>query len=90
MKRALANDGASFGGRHLSITVATKKAGAGIKGTVQEPGTHTPALLAEVLRDVVGRDTDGVFVDATFGEPSHCTPVAATPPQPGGVNPLPD
>lgn len=67
MKRALAADGVAFGGRHLSITVATKKQGAGIKGTVQEPGTHTPALLAEVLRDVVGSDRDGVFVDATFG-----------------------
>lgn len=67
MRRALAQDGVSFGGRHLSITVATKKHGAGIKGTAQEPGTHTPALLAEVLRDVVAGDTGGVFVDATFG-----------------------
>lgn len=71
LKRAVAATGVAFGGRHLDITVATKKQGAGIKGTAQEPGTHTPALLAEVLRDLVRPDPDGTFVDATFGRGGH-------------------
>ena len=42
MAEALRWDGCAFGGRHLSITAA-KQQHAGIRPSLQAPGTHTPA-----------------------------------------------
>ena len=49
LSEALSWDGASFGGRRLSITSATQQH-TGVRPSLQAPGTHTPALLAEVVR----------------------------------------
>ena len=37
---------------------------------MQAEGTHTPAMLAEVLRRLV-HDPSGVYVDGTFGRGGH-------------------
>ena len=46
-RKALQFDGATFYGRRLCVTSATKQH-TGFRPTVQAPGTHTPALLEEV------------------------------------------
>lgn len=70
MSGGLRLDGAAFGGRHLSVTAA-KQAHYGVRPTLQAPGTHTPALLREVVASMVGSDPGGTFVDATFGRGGH-------------------
>eukprot|EP01065_Artemidia_motanka_P008192 TRINITY_DN14106_c0_g1_i1.p1 TRINITY_DN14106_c0_g1~~TRINITY_DN14106_c0_g1_i1.p1 ORF type:complete len:570 (+),score=219.25 TRINITY_DN14106_c0_g1_i1:96-1712(+) len=70
MWEAISWSGYAYGGRHLEVTKA-KKYSHGHTPTVQQYGTHTPALLAEVLRRVVGSDRDGVYVDGTFGRGGH-------------------
>ena len=67
--KGLAMNGAPMGGRHIAVSVATVRAGAP-KGTAQAPGTHTPALIDEVVQSLVV-DRDGVYVDATFGRGGH-------------------
>lgn len=67
---ALGWDGADFGGRHLSVTPA-KAMHYGIRPSLQAPGTHTPALIGEVIEKMVAPDPDGVYVDATFGRGGH-------------------
>ena len=39
-------------------------------GTMQAEGTHTPAMLAEVLKRLI-HDPSGVYVDGTFGRGGH-------------------
>ena len=69
---ALKLNGAPLRGRHLEVTLAThRKERPGLKGQLQVAGTHTPALLAEVLSSLVAPFPDGVFVDATFGRGGH-------------------
>ena len=70
LKEALKWDGCAYGGRHLSVTAA-KQQHTGIRPTLQAPGTHTPALLHEVLGSMVAREKSGVYVDATFGRGGH-------------------
>ncbi len=70
MNEALSWDGCSFGGRNLSVTAA-KQAHVGVRPTLQAPGTHTPALLSEVVEKLVGRSPGGTYVDATFGRGGH-------------------
>ena len=67
---ALGWDGCEYGGRRLAISSATKQH-TGFRPSVQAPGTHTPALLQEVLRAMVAPDPSGVYVDATFGRGGH-------------------
>ena len=67
---ALSWDGCSYGSRNLSLS-AGKAQHTGIRPSLQAPGTHTPALFREVVRDVVGKNVDGVYVDGTFGRGGH-------------------
>ena len=67
---ALTWDGCEYGGRRLAISSATKQH-TGFRPSVQAPGTHTPALLQEVLRAMVAPNPSGVYVDATFGRGGH-------------------
>jgi 16S rRNA (cytosine1402-N4)-methyltransferase len=67
---ALRNDGARFGGRHLSVTVA-KTGTFGVRATEQKTGTHTPAMLRETIEKLVEPDPQGVYVDGTFGRGGH-------------------
>ena len=69
-RTALTWDGCTFGSRNLSLS-AGKAAHTGVRPSLQAPGTHTPALFREVIRDVVGKESDGVYVDATFGRGGH-------------------
>lgn len=72
LAKALKMNGKPVRGRHLEVTVATcRKERPGLRGQQQELGTHTPALLSEVLQFLVSPDPDGVFVDATFGRGGH-------------------
>ena len=65
LQNALQKDGHKLGGRNVSVTVATTH------GTAQQDGTHTPAMASEVV-DVLGaRNSNGVFVDGTFGRGGH-------------------
>jgi len=68
---ALRRDGQDFlgSGRHISVSEAIKGKG-GVRPTHQAFGTHTPAMLAEVLTNVV-TSVDGVYVDGTFGRGGH-------------------
>ena len=43
----------------------------GLRGQQQELGTHTPALLTEVIDLMVSPDHGGIFVDGTFGRGGH-------------------
>jgi hypothetical protein len=70
LDEALRWDGCSFGGRHLAISVG-KQAHVGIRPTLQAPGTHTPALINEVVAKLVGPNPAGTYVDATFGRGGH-------------------
>ena len=64
--------GAPMRGRHLALSVATcRKERPGLRGAPQAPGTHTPALLSEVLGALVRPRPDGTYVDATFGRGGH-------------------
>jgi 16S rRNA (cytosine1402-N4)-methyltransferase len=64
--------GHALRGRHLDLSVATcRKERPGLKGAPQAPGTHTPALLEEVLSTLTRPDPDGTYVDATFGRGGH-------------------
>jgi len=54
--------------RFQSRTITVEKATT--TGTLQAQGTHTPAMLAEVLRRVV-HNPDDVYVDGTFGRGGH-------------------
>jgi 16S rRNA (cytosine1402-N4)-methyltransferase len=68
----LAMDGYALRGRHLALSAATcRKERPGLKGAPQAPGTHTPALLLEVLAALIKPDPDGIYVDATFGRGGH-------------------
>ena len=42
-----------------------------LKGTQQAPGTHSPAMLAEIVDLLVSPDPRGVYVDGTFGRGGH-------------------
>lgn len=78
-KAAMALDGVAYDKRHIQVSVAKQVTWAGghaatvggIAGTIQEVGTHTPAMAKEVVKGIVGADTDGVFVDGTFGRGGH-------------------
>ena len=64
--------GAPMRGRHLALSVATcRKERPGLRGAPQAPGTHTPALLSEVLGALVRPHPEGTYVDATFGRGGH-------------------
>ena len=63
-ENALAKDYSFFGGRNISVTQATTT------GTMQAAGTHTPAMLAEILKRLI-HNPDGVYVDGTFGRGGH-------------------
>lgn len=69
LRNALNMDGTAFRGRHLKVARATVRPGAP-RGTAQAPGTHTPAMLAQVC-DALVNDAHGVYVDATFGRGGH-------------------
>ena len=66
----LRRDGARFGGRHISVSVA-KTGTFGVRATEQKVGTHTPAMLRETLDALVRVDPRGVYVDGTFGRGGH-------------------
>ena len=66
----LRRDGARFGGRHISVSVA-KTGTFGVRATEQKVGTHTPAMLRETLDALVLADPRGVYVDGTFGRGGH-------------------
>ena len=68
--KAMGWDGAEYGGRRLAISSAIKQH-TGFRPSMQAPGTHTPALLQEVLKAMVAPDPSGVYVDATFGRGGH-------------------
>jgi hypothetical protein len=70
MLNALKMDLLQFQDRKISVTPATTV------GTMQAEGTHTPALLAEVLRRVV-HSPDGVYIDGTFGRGGHSKAILA-------------
>ena len=76
MAEALSWNGCAFGGRHLSISAA-KQAHTGVRPTLQAPGTHTPALINEVIAKMVARDVPGTYVDATFGRGGHSRGILA-------------
>ena len=76
MSEAISWDGCSYGGRHLSISAA-KAMHTGIRPTLQAPGTHTPALLGEVVEQLVGRAVGETYVDATFGRGGHSRGILA-------------
>lgn len=72
LAKALKMNGKAIRGRHLEVTQATsRKERPGLRGQQQELGTHTPALLTEVLHFLVDPDRDGIYVDATFGRGGH-------------------
>lgn len=73
---ALKRDGARFGGRNVSVTVA-KKSTFGVRATEQAYGTHTPAMLAETIAALVAPDRSGVYVDGTFGRGGHTRGILA-------------
>lgn len=73
---ALSWNGCKFGSRNLSLT-AGKAFHTGIRPSLQAPGTHTPALFKEVVRDLVGEEVDGVYADATFGRGGHTRGILA-------------
>lgn len=69
---ALKRNGHPLRGRHLEVTLATcRRDRPGLRGGQQAAGTHTPALLKEVLSALVRPQPSGVFVDATFGRGGH-------------------
>ena len=70
MDEAVRWNGCAFGGRHLSISPA-KQMHTGVRPSVQAPGTHTPALIKEVIAKMVGAETSGVYIDGTFGRGGH-------------------
>ena len=76
LAEALRWDGCNYGGRHLNITAA-KAQHAGIRPSLQEPGTHTPAMLRECVSKLVGSDANGTFVDGTFGRGGHARGILA-------------
>ncbi|CAE7407119.1 rsmH [Symbiodinium microadriaticum] len=67
---AISWTGSSFQGRKLEIK-AGKQFHTGIRPSVQAPGTHTPALCAEVVKKLVAPNPGGVYVDGTFGRGGH-------------------
>ena len=72
----LRRDGARFGGRHISVSVA-KTGTFGVRATEQKAGTHTPAMLRETLDALVRADPRGVYVDGTFGRGGHSRGILA-------------
>ena len=70
LAKALTWDGYKVGGRSLSVQRG-KAVHTGLRPSVQAPGTHTPALLHEVVAKLVGSERSGTFVDATFGRGGH-------------------
>ena len=68
--QAMSWDGSEYGGRRLAISSATKQH-TGFRPSVQAPGTHTPAMLHEVIKAMVAPEPAGVYVDATFGRGGH-------------------
>lgn len=67
---ALAYDGACFEGRRIQVSVATKQH-TGFRPSLQPAGTHTPALLSQVIAKLASPNKGGVLVDATFGRGGH-------------------
>lgn len=67
---ALTWNGCYFMGRNLNITPGYTRAGAP-QGTIQAVGTHTPALIEEVVARMVLPDPDAVYIDGTFGRGGH-------------------
>lgn len=70
LTEALRWDNCRYNGRNISITPA-KAVHHGIRPSLQAPGTHTPALLREVISKMVGPEKNAVYVDATFGRGGH-------------------
>jgi len=71
-RQALTLNGHPLRGRHLEVSAATcRKERPGLRGQLQAPGTHTPALLAEVLDSLVAPERSGTYIDATFGRGGH-------------------
>jgi RNA recognition motif-containing protein len=67
-------NGHSLRGRHLDVSVATvrrERPHMQLRGTQQAAGTHSPALLQEILSALVGPDPRGTYVDGTFGRGGH-------------------
>ncbi|KAL1511295.1 hypothetical protein AB1Y20_006100 [Prymnesium parvum] len=85
VRQALGWDGAPYGGRRLSISPATRQH-TGFRPSVQPPGTHTPALLAEVVRAMVAAHAAAVVVDATFGRGGHSRGLLAALPARGALH----
>jgi 16S rRNA (cytosine1402-N4)-methyltransferase len=76
LSEALSWNGCPYGGRNLNVTAA-KAFHTGVRPSVQAHGTHTPALLREVVAKMVGSDKSGVYVDATFGRGGHSRGILA-------------
>ena len=70
MDEAVRWNGCNYGGRHLQITRA-KQIHSGFRPTLQEAGTHTPALLKETVAALVAPNRDGTLIDATYGRGGH-------------------
>lgn len=76
MNAALAWDGFRYAGRNVSITPAVKTV-SGIRGTPQAIGTHTPAMVNEMLQKIVIPNPDGIYIDGTFGRGGHSRAILA-------------
>ena len=70
LDEALTWNGCAFGGRHLQISKG-KAAHTGFRPSLQAAGTHTPAMLPEIVARLVQPSPDGVVVDATYGRGGH-------------------
>jgi len=82
---AVAMSGLLYDGRHVEVSQAKQTSWVGghaatvggVTGTLQVAGTHTPAMASDVVRTIVGEDTDAVFVDGTFGRGGHSRAILA-------------
>ena len=70
MEEAVSWNGCRMGGRSLQISAA-KAAHTGFRPSYQAAGTHTPALLEEVLEQLIKPAPNGMVIDATFGRGGH-------------------
>eukprot|EP00933_Yihiella_yeosuensis_P039354 TRINITY_DN3331_c1_g4_i1.p1 TRINITY_DN3331_c1_g4~~TRINITY_DN3331_c1_g4_i1.p1 ORF type:complete len:491 (-),score=88.64 TRINITY_DN3331_c1_g4_i1:356-1828(-) len=82
---ALRLDGSRIGDRNVQVSEAKTSNWAGghastvggVTGTIQAVGTHTPAMIKEVVATVVARETNAAFVDGTFGRGGHSRGILA-------------
>lgn len=66
-KEAISWSGCYFGSRIIHIHAASKNA----EELADIRGKHIPALCEEVVQKMVAPNTDGVYVDGTFGRGGH-------------------